>query len=117
MKLDYSKLDGLIPAVAQDATTKEVLMVGFMNEDAFELTRRTGFATFYSRSRNTLWMKGETSGNRLAVERLLVDCDDDTVVMLVRRQGDGNVCHTGERSCFYRDIELAATPAAENGAS
>jgi len=117
VKLDYSKLDGLIPAVAQDATTKEVLMVGFMNEAAFELTRRTGFATFYSRSRNTLWMKGETSGNRLAVERLLVDCDDDTVVMLVRRQGDGHVCHTGERSCFYRDIELAVFPAAGTSAS
>jgi phosphoribosyl-ATP pyrophosphohydrolase/phosphoribosyl-AMP cyclohydrolase len=104
--LDYSKLDGLIPAVAQDATTREVLMVGFMNADAFAATRRTGYATFFSRSRNTLWTKGETSGNRLAVVRMLVDCDDDTVVLLVTRQGDGNVCHTGERSCFYREIPL-----------
>jgi phosphoribosyl-AMP cyclohydrolase len=103
--------------VAQDAITREVLMVGFMNEQAFEATRRSGFATFFSRSRGTLWMKGETSGNRLAVERLLVDCDDDTVVMLVRRLGDGNVCHTGERTCFYREIALAATPAPEVSAS
>ena len=117
MKLDYSKLDGLIPAVAQDATTKEVLMVGFMNEEAFDLTRRTGFATFYSRSRHTLWLKGETSGNRLAVEKLLVDCDDDTVVMLVTRQGDGNVCHTGKRSCFHRGIDLVATRDSEQSAS
>ena len=113
MKMDYSKLDGLIPAVAQDATTKEVLMVGFMNEEAYNLTRSTGFATFFSRSRSKLWMKGESSGNRLAVQRMLVDCDDDTVVMLVQRQGDGNVCHTGERTCFYRDVELACAPATE----
>ena len=92
-------------------------MVGFMNEEAFDLTRRTGFATFYSRSRNTLWMKGETSGNRLAVERLLVDCDDDTVVMLVKRQGDGNVCHTGERTCFYRSVDVGLKKAAEANAS
>ena len=108
MTLNYSKLDGLIPAVAQDATTREVLMVGFMNADAFDATRRTGFATFFSRSRGTLWTKGETSGNRLAVTRLLVDCDEDTVVLLVNRQGDGNVCHTGERSCFFREIPLDA---------
>ena len=114
MKLNYSKLDGLIPAVIQDATSREVLMVGFMNEAAFDITRRTGYATFYSRTRNTLWTKGETSGNRLAGERMLVDCDDDTVILLVRRLGDGNVCHTGERTCFYRtvDIESARKPEA-----
>jgi phosphoribosyl-AMP cyclohydrolase len=103
--MDYSKLDGLIPAVVQDAGTREVLMVGFMNETALARTRETGFATFFSRSRNTLWTKGETSGNRLQVERILVDCDDDTVLLLVTRLGDGNVCHTGERSCFYRELE------------
>ena len=108
MTLNYSKLDGLIPAVAQDATTGEVLMVGFMNADAFDRTRRSGYATFFSRSRNTLWTKGETSGNRLAVVRMLVDCDEDTVVLQVDRQGDGLVCHTGERSCFYREIPLGA---------
>jgi phosphoribosyl-ATP pyrophosphohydrolase/phosphoribosyl-AMP cyclohydrolase len=102
--MDYSKLDGLIPAVIQDAVSSEVLMVGFMNEEALALTRSTGFATFFSRTRNTLWMKGETSGNRLAVVELLVDCDDDTVLVKVKRQGDGNVCHTGERTCFYRSL-------------
>ena len=117
MNLDYSKLDGLIPAVAQDATTREVLMVGFMNADAFERTRRTGFATFFSRTRGTLWTKGETSGNRLAVTRMLVDCDEDTVVLLVSRQGDGNVCHTGERSCFFREVSLDARPQAIGGAA
>lgn len=102
--MDFSKLDGLIPAVVQDDDSNEVLMVGFMNEEALELTRQSGFATFFSRSRNTLWMKGETSGNRLEVRRILTDCDDDTVLLRVRRLGDGNVCHTGERTCFYRDL-------------
>jgi phosphoribosyl-AMP cyclohydrolase len=102
--MDYSKLNGLIPAVIQDADTSEVLMVGFMNDDALAQTRRTGFATFFSRSRNKLWMKGETSGNRLQVTQLLVDCDDDTVLVKVKRLGDGNVCHTGERTCFFRTL-------------
>jgi phosphoribosyl-AMP cyclohydrolase len=102
--MDYSKLDGLIPAVIQDAGSGEVLMVGFMNETALAETRRTGFATFFSRSRNQLWTKGETSGNRLAVVEILVDCDDDTVLLKVNRLGDGNVCHTGERTCFFRTL-------------
>ena len=103
--MDYSKLNGLIPAVIQDADTSEVLMVGFMNDEALAKTRETGFATFFSRTRNTLWMKGETSGNRLAVTDILVDCDDDTVLVKVKRQGDGNVCHTGERTCFFRKLD------------
>jgi len=103
--MDFSKLDGLIPAVIQDATSQEVLMVGFMNAEALDLTRTTGFATFFSRTRNKLWMKGETSGNRLQVVEMLTDCDDDTVLLKVNRQGDGNVCHTGERTCFYRALE------------
>ena len=103
--MDYSKLAGLIPAVIQDADSAEVLMVGFMNEAALELTRTTGFATFFSRSRNKMWMKGETSGNRLQVVDLLVDCDDDTVLVKVKRLGDGNVCHTGERTCFFRTLK------------
>ena len=107
--MDFSKLDGLIPAVIQDAESAEVLMVGFMNEEALELTKRTGFATFFSRTRNTLWVKGETSGNRLEVVELRVDCDDDTVLVKVRRLGDGPVCHTGERTCFFRSLEEAAT--------
>lgn len=104
MDMDFSKLDGLIPAVIQDDDSNEVLMVGFMNAEALERTKQSGFATFYSRSRNTLWLKGETSGNRLEVRRILTDCDDDTVLVRVKRLGDGNVCHTGERSCFYRDL-------------
>ena len=102
--MDYSKLDGLIPAVIQDADTSEVLMVGFMNDVALAETRRTGYATFFSRTRNKLWMKGETSGNKLEVVDILVDCDDDPVLVKVKRLGDGNVCHTGERTCFYRSL-------------
>lgn len=98
--MNYAKLGGLIPAIAQDAASGEVLMVGFMNEAAFAKTRETGYATFFSRSRNELWTKGETSGNRLQVVALLIDCDEDTVLMKVTRLGDGNVCHSGTRSCF-----------------
>ena len=103
--MDFSKLGGLIPAVIQDAESSEVLMVGFMNERALADTQRTGFATFFSRTRNTLWMKGETSGNRLQVVSAFVDCDEDTLLLKVKRLGDGNVCHTGERSCFYREYK------------
>ena len=106
--MDFSKLDGLIPAVIQDAQSAEVLMVGFMNEEALALTKQTGFATFFSRTRNTLWMKGETSGNRLQVVEMFTDCDDDTVLVKVKRLGDGNVCHTGERTCFFKTIEQHA---------
>jgi phosphoribosyl-ATP pyrophosphohydrolase/phosphoribosyl-AMP cyclohydrolase len=102
--MDYSKLSGLIPAVVQDDQSGEVLMVGFMNDEALEKTKATGFATFFSRTRNKLWMKGETSGNRLQVTEMLVDCDEDTVLLKVKRLGDGNVCHTGERTCFYRKL-------------
>jgi phosphoribosyl-ATP pyrophosphohydrolase/phosphoribosyl-AMP cyclohydrolase len=106
VRMDFSKLDGLVAAVVQDAESGEVLMVGFMNDVALERTRATGFATFYSRSRQKLWMKGETSGNRLEVVEMFTDCDDDTVLLKVRRLGDGVVCHTGERSCFYTPIAL-----------
>ena len=102
--MDFSKLDGLIPAVIQDAESAEVLMVGFMNEEALALTKQTGFATFFSRTRNKLWMKGETSGNRLQVVEMLTDCDDDTLLVRVTRHGDGNVCHTGQRTCFYTPV-------------
>jgi phosphoribosyl-AMP cyclohydrolase len=103
--VDFTKLDGLIPAVVQDDVSNEVLMVGFMNADALKRTRDSGYVTFFSRSRNTLWTKGETSGNRLQVVSLLVDCDDDTLLVRARRLGDGNVCHTGQRTCFYRTLE------------
>ena len=115
--MDFSKLDGLIPAVVQDATSNEVLMVGFMNEEALDLTRRSGFATFFSRTRGKLWMKGETSGNTLAVREMLVDCDDDTVLLKVTRNGDGNVCHTGERTCFFKTLEPVADDAAAGPSS
>ncbi len=110
--MDFSKLDGLIPAVIQDEQSGEVLMVGFMNQEALDLTRQTGFATFFSRTRNKLWMKGETSGNKLEVRELLVDCDEDTVLLKVKRLGDGNVCHTGERTCFYRTLASLDTTGA-----
>ena len=109
--MDFSKLDGLIPAVVQDASSNEVLMVGFMNQEALDLTRRSGFATFFSRTRGKLWMKGETSGNTLSVRKILVDCDDDTVLLRVTRNGEGNACHTGRRTCFFKTLE----PAAEGG--
>ena len=115
MTLDFSKLDGLVPAVVQDETSGEVLMVGFMNQEAWDLTRRIGYVTFYSRTRNTLWTKGETSGNRLAVRQLLVDCDDDTVLVKAAREGDGNVCHTGERTCFNK-VETEWTAARDERA-
>ena len=108
--MDFSKLDGLIPAVVQDDRSGEVLMVGFMNEEALRKTRETGFATFFSRTRNTLWMKGETSGNRLKVIETLVDCDDDTLLLKVTREGQGNVCHTGARSCFRVYSDEGPTP-------
>jgi phosphoribosyl-ATP pyrophosphohydrolase/phosphoribosyl-AMP cyclohydrolase len=98
--MDFSKMAGLVPAVIQDAGTAEVLMVGFMNERALAMTRQSGFVTFFSRTRNALWTKGETSGNRLEVVEWLVDCDEDTVLLKVKRHGDGNVCHTGTRTCF-----------------
>jgi len=100
--MDFSKLQGLIPAVIQDDATLEVLMVGFMNEEALARTRSTGYATFFSRTRDRLWMKGETSGNRLAVISMSTDCDEDTVLLRVRREGDGTVCHLGTVSCFTR---------------
>jgi phosphoribosyl-AMP cyclohydrolase len=104
--MDFTKLNGLIPAVVQDATSGEVLMVGFMNERAWAITQATGYVTFFSRTRNTLWTKGETSGNRLAVRQMFADCDEDTVLIKAAREGDGNVCHTGARSCFSTEVPL-----------
>jgi phosphoribosyl-AMP cyclohydrolase len=107
--MDFSKLDGLIPAVVQDFTSGEVLMVGFMNEEAWDITKRTGYVTFYSRTRNTLWTKGETSGNKLAVREVLIDCDQDTVLVKAERLGGGNVCHTGNRTCFSERVVEGVT--------
>ena len=98
--MDFSKLNGLVPAVIQDDGTNEVLMVGFMNDEALSITRDTGYVTFFSRTRNKLWMKGETSGNRLRVRQILTDCDEDTVLLRVAREGPGIVCHLGTVTCF-----------------
>src|SRR5277367_1203834 len=104
MKLDFTKFDGLLPAVVQDATSGRVLMVGFMNDEAWRRTRETGFVTFYSRSRNKLWMKGESSGHRLVVKEIATDCDSDTLLIKVDALGPG-VCHEGYESCFFRRLE------------
>ena len=104
MPLDFNKLDGLIPAVVQDATSHRVLMVGFMNEVAWQKTLETGFVTFFSRTRNKLWMKGESSGHKLVVREISTDCDDDTLLIQVEALGPG-VCHAGYQSCFYRKLE------------
>ncbi len=102
--MDFSKWHGLVPAVIQDVDSNEVLMVGFMNEEALAKTRETGWVTFFSRTRNALWTKGETSGNRLEVASILVDCDADTLLVKAKRLGDGNVCHTGARTCFTQEL-------------
>jgi phosphoribosyl-AMP cyclohydrolase len=104
MKLDFTKLDGLLPAVVQDQADGRVLMVGFMNQEAFDKTLETGKVTFYSRSRNELWTKGGTSGHYLLAKEIRVDCDEDTLLIVVEALGPG-VCHNGFRSCFYRRLE------------
>ena len=104
MDLDFQKSDGLVTAVIQDHVTARVLMVGFMNEEAFRKTVETGFATFYSRSRHKLWLKGETSGHLLVVKEISTDCDRDAVLVRVEARGPG-VCHNGYQSCFYRRLE------------
>jgi phosphoribosyl-AMP cyclohydrolase len=98
---------GLAPAIVQDAATGEVLMLGFMNRAAYDQTLATGYVTFYSRTRNELWTKGETSGNRLKVVSAQADCDLDTILCRVEVEGQGVVCHTGARTCF--NVELAVT--------
>ena len=103
-KLDFAKTDGLITAVIQDHATGRVLMVGYMNEEAFRMTVETGFATFWSRSRRKLWLKGESSGHRLVVKEIATDCDLDALVVKVEAQGPG-VCHAGYESCFYRTLQ------------
>jgi len=104
MNLDFSKLDGLITAVIQDHITGKVLMVGFMNEEAWRKTVETGYATFYSRSRRKLWLKGESSGHYLVVKEIATDCDNDALLLKVEAIGPG-VCHEGYESCFFRKLE------------
>jgi phosphoribosyl-AMP cyclohydrolase len=104
IELDFTKLDGLVPAVAQDWQTGEILMVAFMNKESWELTLKTGIMHYWSRSRSKLWKKGESSGNIQEVKELRIDCDADCVLAKVRQIGDA-ACHTGFRSCFYQVVE------------
>jgi phosphoribosyl-AMP cyclohydrolase len=104
MDLDFTKDSGLIPAIVQDDSTDEVLMLGFMNREALEHTRATGFVTFYSRSHQKLWTKGESSGQKLLLRELRVDCDQDAILVRVELSGSA-VCHEGYRSCFFRRLE------------
>jgi phosphoribosyl-AMP cyclohydrolase len=105
-EIDFEKMQGLTPAIVQDAANGEVLMVGFMNREAWNRTLSTGYVTFYSRTRNELWTKGETSGNRLKVLFASTDCDRDTLLIQVEVEGAGVVCHEGTRSCFTRKISV-----------
>ena len=104
IKLEFNKAGGLVPVIVQDYQTGEMLMLAYMNRDAFNATLSSGKATYYSRSRQTLWVKGETSGNMQLIKEIRIDCDDDTVLLKVEQLG-GAACHTGHRSCFYKKVE------------
>ena len=108
VEIDFDKMQGLAPAIVQDEASGEVLMLGFMNREALRMTLDSGYATFFSRTRGKLWRKGETSGNRLRVTALTTDCDQDSVLVRVQVEGEGNVCHEGTRSCFTRPLPLAS---------
>ena len=109
MKIDFDKMQGLVPAIVQDSANGEILMLGFMNREAWEKTQEIGYVTFYSRTRNELWTKGETSGNRLKVISAATDCDRDSLLIKVEVEGAGVVCHEGTRSCFTRTIKIGGT--------
>ena len=102
--IDFGKTDGLVAGMVQDAASGELLMLGFLNEESYRKTLETGYVTFWSRSRKTLWMKGETSGNRLKVVTAATDCDNDALLFRVEVEGDGLVCHEGTVSCFTKDL-------------
>jgi len=106
--IDFAKMDGLVPGIVQDAKTGEMLMLGFLNEISYQKTLESGFVTFWSRTRQKLWMKGETSGNRLKVVTAATDCDNDALLFKVEVEGDGLVCHEGTVSCFTKAIPVAA---------
>jgi phosphoribosyl-AMP cyclohydrolase len=107
MMPNFDKMSGLVPAIAQDYKTGEVLMLAFMNRQAWETTLNTGKATYWSRSRQELWVKGQTSGNQQIVKEIRIDCDEDTVLLKIEQLG-GAACHTGRRSCFHKKIEEGA---------
>jgi phosphoribosyl-AMP cyclohydrolase len=102
-KLDFKKGNGLIPVVVQDAESKVVLMLAYANEEALKKTLSTGYAHYWSRSRNKLWMKGETSGNTQKIQKVITDCDYDTLLYVVKQKGPA--CHTGEDTCFHKMLE------------
>jgi phosphoribosyl-AMP cyclohydrolase len=104
IRLDFEKCGGLVPTIVQDYRTDEVLMLAFMNEKAWEETLRTGMATYWSRTRQKLWVKGKTSGHVQSVKEIRIDCDDDTVLLKVEQVG-GAACHTGYRSCFFKRVD------------
>jgi phosphoribosyl-ATP pyrophosphohydrolase/phosphoribosyl-AMP cyclohydrolase len=104
--IDFEKMDGLVAGIVQDARTGEVLMLGFLNPASYAKTMETGFVTFWSRTRQKLWMKGETSGNRLRIVSATTDCDNDTLLFRVEVEGDGLVCHEGTVSCFTKPLAL-----------
>ena len=106
IKIDFNKMDGLVPGIVQDAKTNEVLMLGFLNEESYKKSLESGFVTFWSRTRNKLWMKGETSGNRLKIVSASTDCDNDALLFKVEVEGDGLVCHEGTVSCFTKPIPV-----------
>ena len=103
--IDFAKAGGLVAGIVQDARTSEVLMLGFLNEESYRKTTETGYVTFWSRTRSKLWMKGETSGNRLRVISASTDCDNDALLFRVEVEGDGLVCHEGTVSCFTKLIK------------
>jgi phosphoribosyl-AMP cyclohydrolase len=105
--VDFDKMDGLVAGIVQDARTGEVLMLGFLNPESYQKTIETGFVTFWSRTRQKLWMKGETSGNRLRVISAATDCDNDALLFRVEVEGDGLVCHEGTMSCFTKPVSFA----------
>jgi phosphoribosyl-AMP cyclohydrolase len=106
--IDFAKDGGLVAGIVQDAKSGEVLMLGFLNEESYRKTNETGFVTFWSRTRSKLWMKGETSGNRLRIVSAATDCDNDALLFRVEVEGDGLVCHEGTVSCFTKSIELGS---------
>ena len=108
IKIDFKKMDGLVPGMVQDAKTGELLMLGFLNETSYNMTVKTGYVTFWSRTRSKLWMKGETSGNRLRVVSAATDCDSDALLFKVEVEGDGLVCHEGTVSCFTKPIAVGS---------
>jgi len=106
--IDFAKAGGMVAGIVQDARSNEVLMLGFLNEESYRKTRDTGFVTFWSRTRSKLWMKGETSGNRLRVISASTDCDNDALLFRVEVEGDGLVCHEGTVSCFTKPIQTGS---------